>query len=79
MKVNIYRVLFFVLVGLMAGFAIGSYMTTKVLLNNLPPTTEVSIGKIKMRGRDNVAEIEMSPTTEEVVEPSGRVRRRDRK
>ena len=78
MKVNIYRLLFFVLVGLMAGFATGSYFTTKVLLNNLPPTTEVSIGKVKLRGRDNTTDINLTTEESTEVEPTGRVRRRDR-
>ena len=81
MKVNIYRLLFFVLLGMMIGLGTGSYFTTKVLLNNLPPTTEVSIGKVKLRGRDNTANIEMTSenTDTESVEPKKKPRRRKRR
>ena len=69
MKVSvIWRIAFAVSIG----FALGGYVTGCTFLKNLPPTTEISIGKVKLRGTGNTIEkaIEVTPTK--------RVRRRDR-
>jgi len=50
MKVSwIYRALFFIALG----FALGTFVTAKVFINNLPPTTEISIGRVKVKGKGN--------------------------
>lgn len=38
------------------GFAFGVLLTATLFINNIPPTTEVSIGKVKIRGQGNTIE-----------------------
>jgi len=65
MKVSaIYRILFFLFVGCTIGFASGAIITTKVILKNMPPTQEISIGKQKIKGRGNTLESAITPTLE---------------
>ena len=53
---------------LLVGFALGTYVTSKVFINNIPPSTEITIGKVKIKGKDNTIENVMTiddVTTEE--------------
>lgn len=59
-KINIYRILFFILLGIILGFASGVYITTKTILNNIPPSQEISIGKMKLKGRGNILDADLS-------------------
>ncbi len=54
MKFNLWRLFTLFVVGILIGLSAGVYTTTKVFLNNIPATTEITIGKIKVRGNDNV-------------------------
>lgn len=38
------------------GLSVGVLMTSFFLLNRIPPTTEISVGKAKIKGRDNTIE-----------------------
>ena len=80
MKVSaIYRILFFLFVGCTLGFASGAYITTKVILKNMPPTQEISIGKQKIKGRGNTLESAITPTLETTDNSTRRERRKLRK
>ena len=57
MKVSfIYRIaLFFFL-----GFAVGTFITAKTFIRNIPPTTQIEIGKVKVKGKGNTVESVMN-------------------
>lgn len=68
---------------LMLGFALGIFVTQKAILKDLPPTTEISIGKVKVRGQgntiENIMEVEdVSTDASETKNKKNRIRRRNR-
>jgi len=38
------------------GFALGTLLSTLVFVNNIPPGTEISIGRVKLKGQDQAIE-----------------------
>ena len=75
----IYRILFFFFLGFAAGGGIGGYITQKVILKNLPPTTEVSIGKVKLRGQGNTIDTVMDVAVENSKELTRKEKRQLRR
>lgn len=49
---------------MLLGFASGVYVTTKTILNNIPPSQEISIGKMKLKGRGNVMNTDLDQKSE---------------
>jgi len=45
---------------MLLGFGAGVYVTTKTILNNMPPSQEISIGKMKLKGQGNVLDADLS-------------------
>ena len=78
MKVSwIYRAMAFMFLG----FALGVFITSKVFISNLPPSTEIAIGKVKVRGKGNTIENVMDiedVTTENSETKNKKNRRRKR-
>lgn len=53
MKVSfIWRLAF----ALVLGFSLGVFVTSRTFIKNIPPSIEISIGKVKIRGQGNVIE-----------------------
>ena len=78
MKVSfIYRILFFFAVGFASGAGLGGYMTTRVILKNMPPTQEIEIGRLKLKGQGNELDLNIKDAKVEQVEnKKNRIRRR---
>jgi len=38
------------------GFSLGVFVTSRTFIKNIPPSTEISIGKVKIRGQGNTIE-----------------------
>lgn len=72
----IYRILLFFFLG----FAVGTFVTAKVFIKNIPATTQIEIGKVKVKGRDNTVESIMNIDDVTTTEDNSkkRIRRRDR-
>ncbi len=60
------------------GIALGVVLSTLIFVNNIPPGTEISVGKVKLRGRSHTIENIISTediTTESKKEARQRKRR----
>jgi len=69
MTLNYWRLISLFLTGCLLGFVLGAYGTGKIFLNNLPASTEISIGKIKIRGNENIIKPEFKTEINESTEP----------
>lgn len=59
----------------MVGYALGTFVTIKYMV---PPTTEISIGKIKLKGNDNTVS-DILDVTDATEQPTRREARKARK
>ena len=50
------------------GMSLGVVLSTLIFINNIPPGTEISVGKVKLKGRDHV--IENIISTEDIITES---------
>ncbi len=50
------------------GIALGVVLSTLIFVNNIPPGTEISVGKVKLRGRGHA--IENIISTEDIITES---------
>lgn len=74
----IYRALMFMFIG----FAIGTFVTAKAFIKNMPPSTQIEIGKVKVRGKGNTVESVMNVedvTTEETNIKNKKNRRKEQR
>ncbi len=65
------------------GFSLGVFVTSKTFIKNIPPTTEIEIGRVKIKGKgntvDNLMKVEdISTDASETKNKKNRIRRRDR-
>ena len=52
------------------GSVFGIYITTKIFINNIPETTSITIGKMKVRGKNNEMKTDVIlEESKEVTEP----------
>lgn len=59
------------------GMALGVVLSTLVFIRNIPPGTEVSIGTVKLKGRDHTIENVIS--TEDIVTETKKEARQKRR
>lgn len=67
------------LVGILIGGAAGATITAKIFIKNMPETTSITIGKFKVKGRNNEVSDVMDVTIEDREEPREEKRRRFRR
>jgi len=54
------------------GMLSGSYITQRVIMNNTPAGNEISIGTIKLKGKDNTLQTDLKLESNETPEPEKR-------
>ena len=60
------------------GSVFGIYITTKIFINNIPETTSITIGKMKVRGKNNEMKTDIIlEESKEVTEPKRKRKWRD--
>ena len=59
------------------GFALGTVLSTLVFVNNIPPGTEISIGRVKLKGSDQ--SIENLIKTGDITSPTKKQARQTRR
>jgi len=60
------------------GSVFGIYITTKIFINNIPETTSITIGKMKVRGKNNEMKTDVIlEESKEVTEPKRKRKWRD--
>jgi len=59
------------------GMSLGVILSTLVFIRNIPPGTEVSVGKVKLRGRGHA--IENIISTEDIISTESKKEARQRK
>ena len=65
------------------GFSLGVFVTSKVFIKNMPPTTAIEIGRVKIKGKGNTVENlmqveDVSTDASETKNKKNRIKRRDR-
>lgn len=66
------------------GLSVGVFFTSRTFMNNIPPTTSIEIGRVKLKGKGNTVENlmkveDVSTDVSETKNKKNRVRRRDRR
>jgi len=65
------------------GFALGTLLSALIFMNNIPPGTEITIGRFKMRGSDqaieNLINTDIITETRKEARQKRRLARREKK
>ncbi len=61
------------------GFALGTLLSTVVFVNNIPPGTEISIGRVKLKGQNQTIENLVKTELKETKKQTRQARRAERR